>query len=314
MTGPRISVVVPVCNGERFLERSIRSVLSQTYNDFELLALDDGSTDKSLEILCSFDDPRIKIIRNDKNLGISRTRNRGLFEAKGFYIAPIDQDDMWDARRLERQFEIMDSDPRYVIVGSWIHLIDSKDTVFHPLKPPSKPDHIGKTIIYRNPFCHSAVLFKREYALAVGGYDSRYPYAEEYCLWLRLLQCGIGLNVEEFLTYYRIHPLQLSAKKLRLQHRSAKLCRLAMAKHYRIEETKLCYNLILPNMWANLIGARNTLGNEYFDWYYILTKAGEKKAANKMLCRSLMCSILSRKALKALRELICNYIRYYARR
>jgi glycosyltransferase involved in cell wall biosynthesis len=135
----RITVLMPVYNGEKYLREAIDSIFNQTFTDFEFLIVDDGSTDNSVEIINSYQNSRINLVKNDKNEGLVYTLNRGLSLAKGEYIARMDCDDISLPERLKKQIDFLDSNSEIAVVGTWIKVINEKEepqtTWQYPLKP-----------------------------------------------------------------------------------------------------------------------------------------------------------------------------------
>ncbi|MCP8319033.1 MAG: glycosyltransferase, partial [Candidatus Methylarchaceae archaeon HK01B] len=126
MKSPKITILMSVYNGEKYLREAIDSILNQTFKDFEFLIINDGSTDRTVEILRSYHDSRIKIITNEKNMGLTKSLNKGLKIARSEYVARMDADDISYPRRLEVQYEYMKKNPDVGIVGSWNDVIDDK--------------------------------------------------------------------------------------------------------------------------------------------------------------------------------------------
>jgi glycosyltransferase involved in cell wall biosynthesis len=218
ITKPKISVMMPVWNGERYIADAIASILSQTYTDFELLVLNDGSTDKTVEIVQSFNDPRIRIINNEKNQGTVLTRNNGLTHCRGEYVAMLDADDLAHPTRFQKQVDFLDSHPDFGIVGSWVDLIDANSK---PLgaswKIDFEPEETPILLLLHTCFSFSAVMLRKK-AIPSDGFRLGYIPAEDYEIWIRITDDGWkGYNLPELLTTYRIHPASLSKQKADLQ-------------------------------------------------------------------------------------------------
>ena len=209
---PKVSVVMPVYNGSKYLVEAIESILSQTFDDFEFLIIDDGSTDKSLEIIKSYEDPRIKVIQNPQNLGISASLNNGIYSAKGEYIARMDGDDISLPDRFQKQIKFLDSHPEVIIVGSYMNIIGS---LFNQkLRYPLSHDDIVNSMLTSNPMGHPSVMFRRLEVTQLGGYRSMKEWnngSEDYDLWLRMVGANYKLaNLPECLMDYRIHANSLT--------------------------------------------------------------------------------------------------------
>jgi glycosyltransferase involved in cell wall biosynthesis len=205
MKKPRISIVMPVYNSEKFVAESIQSLLDQTYGNFELMIVDDGSTDATGDIIAGFKDSRIKVLKNDKNRGIVYSRNRGLAEISGEYYAPFDSDDVASKDKFEKQVDFLDNHPEYALIGSWSRLMDEKGHLHHRhWKLDAKPEMIPSIMLFRNYFVHSSVLIRRQMMGKIR-YLPGYDIGEDYILLAQLAFKHPVYNYPEFLTNYRIH-------------------------------------------------------------------------------------------------------------
>lgn len=208
MNNPKISVVMPNYNCARFLRESIESVLAQTFSDFEFIIIDDGSTDDSWEIILdqAKKDNRIKVVRNEKNLKICETLNRGIDMAKGEYIARMDSDDTANPNWLETVFNFMEKpeNEEVGVCGANFFLIDENGKKIGEKKFPETDDDCRKSFWFRNPFGHNTVLIRKKCFLDFGGYDKNFIYAEDLELWMRFGQKYKFYNIQEYLVKYRI--------------------------------------------------------------------------------------------------------------
>ena len=215
---PKISVVIPVYNAALFLEAAVQSILEQTYSDFEVLAVDDGSTDDSLGILSelSSQDQRIKILRNRQNIGIAGSLNSALRIAKGRFIARMDADDISHKKRLELQHAEF-SDERLVLCGSNIlHVNKSLRPLFSTSHPTEDWD-IRCTSLFENPFAHSTVMMRAEVVAKACAYDVRYSTSQDYDLWIRVMRFGLVKNLKKCLVKARRHNQSISACRAEAQ-------------------------------------------------------------------------------------------------
>jgi len=221
---PKISVIMGVYNGSLYLRETIASVLSQSFTDFEFIIVDDYSSDDSLSIIESYDDPRIRLLKNKTNLGIAKTHNICLKIACGEYIANIDHDDVWcDPDKLKKQITFLDTHPNHVLVGTGIICIDQDNNELFRYLNAETDKEIRSLILHRNRFAHSSVVYKKNAAILAGGYPENYTYAEDYALWLTMGLIGKIHNLPSYSLKYRTHlqsagnksarrMLQLSAK------------------------------------------------------------------------------------------------------
>lgn len=210
---PQISVLMPVYNGERFIGKAVESILNQSFTDYELIIIDDGSTDTSINILELFRDSRIRLIRNESNWGLIKSRNRGISESRGKYVAFLDCDDIALRHRLEIQYEFLEENPGYDLVGSWIALIDDKGRLTGGFsRYEESADAIPSILLFDNYFAQSAVMAKRD-ILARELYRDEFPCAEDYDLFSRIASYAKTWNIPKALTLYREHGGGISKKR-----------------------------------------------------------------------------------------------------
>lgn len=205
---PKVSVVIPVYNVEKYVRQAIKSVLDQTFKDFEIVIIDDGSTDHTLKVIKSFKDKRIKVFKNPKNLGLVESINKGINESRGEYIARFDGDDICERERFKKQVEFLDNNPDYVIVGSQEQQINPKgEKLPSQYKVPQTDQEIRRIQYLWNFMIHPTVMMRKDVVVNVGGYRKFFKGgAEEYDLWLRMLRFGKFYNLKEKLIKKRIHP------------------------------------------------------------------------------------------------------------
>lgn len=231
---PKVTVLMPVYNGEKYLNDAIDSILGQTFQDFEFLIVNDGSTDNSVEIIKSYDDTRIRLFHNEKNLGVARTLNKGMELARGEYIARMDSDDISLPRRLKRQTDFMDSHPVIGACGAWFRRFgDLKSIVDRPL---TDPQQIRCGQLFNSRLGHPTVMMRlelfRRHALF---YDPDYKDAEDFELWMRALESFELANVGEVLLLYRVHSGQVSENSVDKQLEMAGTIRRIQLRRLGIE-------------------------------------------------------------------------------
>jgi hypothetical protein len=228
---PRVSVVMPVYNGETFLAEAVESVLGQTLRDLELVAVDDGSEDGSRAILERFvrADPRVRLIVNEQNLGISGALNRGWRAARAPYIARLDADDVAPLDRLRRQVEFLDAHPSVAVVGGTLISIDAHGRRISTRRFPTKDRAIQATLLRYNCLSHPSVTMRRSALEAVGGY--RYRRIEDYDLWLRLAERFELANLSEPMIFHRLHLDQQGV--VALERTARETCAVRAAAHRR---------------------------------------------------------------------------------
>jgi glycosyltransferase involved in cell wall biosynthesis len=213
MDKPKVSIVMPVFNGEAFLKQALLSILDQTFKNFELIIVDDASTDKTISILKNFKDKRAKIIRNKENLGVSKSLNLGIKEAEGEYIARFDADDICKPDRLKKQVEFLDSHPEYVLVSSGAELINASGKIIGKEDYPSEDKQLRLNLYKRNSFVHPAAMYRKKAFEKVGGYRNIFNGAEDYDLWFRLMRLGKAFNFKEPLIQRRFFSGVITQKR-----------------------------------------------------------------------------------------------------
>lgn len=207
---PRVTIFIPVFNGEPFLAEAIRSILVQSFSDFELLIIDDGSTDGSQTIVESFFDDRIRFLRNDINRGISFTRNRAIKEARGDYLAFLDADDIALPERLGTQVNYLDSNPQVVACGSQAMIIDDNgNETGESLRVPVDTNVIKCLLAFRNVFINSTMMIRLEVLKSTKGYYD--GLCEDYEIAVQLNRNHKLANIDEVLVKYRWHGNNTSA-------------------------------------------------------------------------------------------------------
>lgn len=232
---PKISIQMCTYNRAYFIDKAINSVLSQTFQDWELLILDDKSTDNTEEIISKYlDDPRIRYIKNEENLGITKNRNKALTLSQGEYIAVLDSDDYWiDNTKLERQINFLNKHPDYVLVGTNFIVVDKNNNEINTSRYIFKNLYIRNLLIIKNPFCHSSVLYRKREIIDEGAYDEDLPIWEDYDLWLKL---GIKYKLDKlkiYTTAYRVHDNQSNKEKMKVAKNTQKFIIDKYRKNYK---------------------------------------------------------------------------------
>jgi hypothetical protein len=206
-----VSVLMPVLNGGAFLRPAIDSVLAQRGPTFELLIVDDGSTDGSLELAEGIPDARVQVIRNARRAGLAAALNVGLARARGELIARLDADDVAHPARLERQVDFLRSHPRIALVGSRARLIDESGATIGMVERCREEVSVRWYCLFDNPFIHSSVMFRRaEVFGALGGYDESLRLCEDWALWARVLERHGACNLDEPLVDYRFSAASIT--------------------------------------------------------------------------------------------------------
>lgn len=278
---PTVSVLMSVYNGEPYLAAAVQSILDQTLADFELLIVDDGSTDASPIMLAEFEslDRRIRILRNNRNVGLSESLNRGLREARASFIARMDADDISDPRRFERQVAFLTDRPDVDVLGSWLQVFGGQ-TVW---ERPAGHHDLHALLCFETCFYHPTVMFRRERGARsrLGdaiAYDPAQTHAEDYGLWVRLaLDHGARFaNIEEPLVSYRIHPASVSRVHTSAQVQTAQAIRRSQLERLGLpatEETAEIHYLVSTQR----LGAERNFLERAEEWMARLREADDRR-------------------------------------
>ncbi|WDF53814.1 glycosyltransferase family 2 protein [Mucilaginibacter sp. KACC 22063] len=206
MSTPLITVLMPAYNAGSFMAEAISSILEQTFTDFELLIVNDGSTDDTEAIIKSFTDPRIVLI-NQSNGGVAAALNTGLKNARAAYIARFDADDICNPHRLAIQYHFMESHPEYGVIGSCTDYIDKQGNYVFTHEPAAFEDaEIRKVILKECLFIHSSVFYRKALVTDLGGYDENAHTFEDHLLWLKVIKHCKVCNLQENLITVRLSP------------------------------------------------------------------------------------------------------------
>ena len=214
MNTPRVTVLMSVHNGGRWLRAAIESVLAQTLRNFEFIILDDDSTDDSVAQIESFEDTRIRLIRLPENIGLTRSLNCGLHAARGEIIARQDSDDLSAPERLAEQFDFLDRHPEVAVVGAQARLIDGEGRSRGNRDLPTEAAAVRWLSLLENPVIHTATAFRtRIIREELGGYDESFPCCQDYDLWTRVMERHEVRNLGERLVQVREHGGSISATR-----------------------------------------------------------------------------------------------------
>jgi hypothetical protein len=212
-SSPRISIIMAVRDGARFLGLTLDSLRRQSLRDFELIAVDDGSQDATGAILDACHDFEIVKLRNETSLGLARSLNKGIAAARGAYIARQDADDLSYPERLTRQAAFMDSHPDVVLLGTAYDVIDQSGKRLETQRQPQDDRGIRWQMLFHNAFCHSSVMLRKSVLDNRGlSYDESLSFAQDYDFWSRLMRHGKAANLTEPLLALRQHESSMSAQ------------------------------------------------------------------------------------------------------
>lgn len=269
---PCISIIMPVYNGEKYLREAIESLLSQTFTDFELIIINDASQDGSEDIILSYKDHRIVYMKNEENLGVAKTLNRGIAVAQAEYIARHDSDDVSLPTRFEKQVQIMDVNPTIGLCGTWAQTLrmtaGEKSEKGAVLDVISQPEKIKVNLLFGNNFVHSSVLFRKSSLLNFPNpYNPEFSFAEDYDLWVRISRNWKVINIPEVLILYRLHDLQISNQKIEQQKEQAWLIQKKQIEALGIQlslDEELIHRYLAGFIWFDNNPVQVIAGGHYF--------------------------------------------------
>jgi glycosyltransferase involved in cell wall biosynthesis len=275
---PAVSVMMPVRNGEAWLGQGIASVLSQELADFELLIVDDGSSDRTPLVLEQFAraDARIRVIRQEPQ-GVVAALNCALAAARAPYLARLDADDRAMPERLGRQHAFMQAHSEIVLLGSGAEVIDQSGAVVDRLSPPTGGAELARILRRSNPFIHSTVMMRAAPVRELGGYRAAFLAAEDYDLWLRMAERGEIANLPDQLIQYRRHAANLSRLEAVRQSFSVRLAQRSAAGRRGPAGDPARELLSPPDWWAR--DAETSFFSGDVDFFRFLDSEGANREA-----------------------------------
>lgn len=274
-----VSVNMPVYNGERFLKQAIESILNQTYENWELIIINDCSTDNSLEIINRYNDPRIKIYSNETNKGIGFSRNKAIKHSSGKYIAILDCDDVMLENRLHEQVLFLEKKPAYKMVGSWVELINlNGESTGNSWQYTLNDELINTELFFNNYFTQSAIMVEKSVAENFL-YNERLAPAEDYMLWCQIAEKYAVHTIQKVLVKYRVHDTSISHTAKAVQNNAVKEIITYNLRRLQLEnlsknEIELHINLLISNKEYIIA---NKLSEQALLWLYKLKVQNEKK-------------------------------------
>jgi glycosyltransferase involved in cell wall biosynthesis len=304
---PTISVIMAVHNAQDYLQAAAQSILDQTFADFEFIIIDDGSTDRSPQILRELagSDPRIRV-ETRRNKGLTRSLNEAISLARGDFLARMDADDIAMPNRFAVQLEYLRLHPDVVLMGAGYQLIDGASRMLTTIIPPVDDQTLQEHALSgRTPICHPLAMMRREEVLHVGGYDESLLVAQDLDLWLKLGEVGKLGCVTDVLLKYRQHEHSVSEKKQLLQVQNMRLaCERACARRGIKREFKG------EAGWRPTSGrdSRHRFALQYGWWAF---NSGQRKTAISYGARALRAKPIN---LESWRLLLCSVIKPVPRR
>ena len=271
---PTITVLMAVYNGEKYLRPAIDSILSQTFQNFEFLIINDGSIDETVAIIESYCDSRIRLVHNTHNLGLVKSLNKGISLAKGEYIARMDADEVCLPERFEKQLKFLQENPTVGVCGTHARTIGDIKTEF---KYPIEHDHIRANLLFLCCIVHASVMMRKIVLLDNKlQYDEQFRHAEDYEFWVRLSKITRLANIPEYLLLHRMHKESIGSMNPTYQERIADKIRLIQLEALGIdlsdEELK-----IHRRLGTHRYKYRHWFVKDVCSWFVKLTTANNKK-------------------------------------
>jgi glycosyltransferase involved in cell wall biosynthesis len=263
---PAISVVMSVYNGQKYLRESIESILEQTCRNFEFIIINDGSVDSSREIVLSYDDRRIRLIDNEKNIGLTRSLNKAIGLSRCEYIARQDADDISLASRLEKQLTFMEDHPQVAVVGCFGRLFNADGIVGVAGNIKLSGERIKRCLMKKNLLMHGSVMMRKSLLATVGYYHEFFRYSQDYDLWLRLSEHFEFAILPEFLYQYRITADAISISRFMVQKEYADIARQLHTE--RLTEGTDSYDVFVHS-YPEGLPVRNEVAGEYEYYLYL---------------------------------------------
>lgn len=251
---PIVSVLLPVYNAEFFLNDSINSILNQTFKNFELIIINDGSSDRSEEIILSISDKRIKYIRNEKNLGLIETLNKGISLSSAKYLARMDNDDISMPERLEKQVCFLESNPEVGVLGTAFYNINKFGEIESSTTFPLSHPLLCWSLCFFSPIAHPTVMMRREVILDANGYNLEMLHCEDYDLWYRLSNKTRLANLPELLFKLRKHETNSSLIFSEVQLKNSIVISQKMISRLIENEISDC---LISKMWSKNIKSKD---------------------------------------------------------
>ena len=285
-----ITILMSVYNDEIFLEEAIRSILIQTFSNFEFIIIDDGSKDKSLRIIKNFKDKRISLLENNNNIGLSASLNKGMKLSKGKYIARMDADDISLPERLEKQYNFMERNPNIGILGTGYHLINKSGEGMGTYIYPDNPVEIHWKLLTGPVFPHPTVMLRKKVLIENNlSYNEEYLATQDYELWCRMIHYTEGSNLPQALIKYRNHDQSKSKtesdkqEQLRIKVSADSLVKNYQLPHITMEQTAII-GVIVNSDIRSL--KKTDLEKVYKIFFHVLSQFRKKVSSSRSLINS----------------------------
>ena len=212
---PLVSVLIPTYNSELYIKSTLESILNQTYRNLEIVVIDDASTDNTVEIVKKYNDERIKLFTNNKNLGISGNMNKGIKLSHGKYLAIMDADDWSYQYRIEEQVRVMEQKPTVVLCSGHMDICDENLKIKNTRTYPLSDEKIRRAMVKYDPISHPASIWRMSELLKTHLYSEKFPICRDYDLIVRISEFGKYANISKPLIKYRVRKDSETGKRIR---------------------------------------------------------------------------------------------------
>lgn len=262
MTQPLVSVIMPAYNAEKYIAEAIESVMNQTYNHYELIIINDNSSDQTQQVIDKYakSNPKIISLSNSENLKLSHTLNRGIKIAQGKYVARVDADDRSFPDRIEKQVVFMERNPEIGISGGTMEIIDEKGELIGERRYNLTDKNIRRKIFRYSPFCHPSVIIRKDVLELSGDYNSNFNPAEDYELYFRIGLHSKFANLRDKLIQYRVVTSSMTSSQLReMEFQTIKARRMNYQSYRATVLDRIYTNLLQVTVIFPFISAQNKL-------------------------------------------------------
>jgi glycosyltransferase involved in cell wall biosynthesis len=212
---PLVSVLIPTYNSELYIKETLESILNQTYKNLEIVVIDDASIDNTINIVKRYEDKRIRLFINDKNLGISKNMNKGIKLSHGKYLAIMDADDWSYPYRIEEEVKLMEENPKVVLCSGYMDICDENLNIKNRRTYPLTDEEIRRAIVRYDPISHPASMWRMSELLKTGLYSKNFPICRDYDLIVRISEFGKYQNIPKPLIKYRVRKDSETGKRIR---------------------------------------------------------------------------------------------------
>lgn len=313
---PLISVIMSNYNTpETYLRQAIESILGQTYKKIEFIIVDDCSSNNSLKIICDYCDDRIHLIKNENNIGITRSLNKALQASKGDFIARMDSDDISLPERFEKQVTFLQNHQDVIVCGTWAEIFgdgynDNKKKMLCNVIPPK--DEYSVILLFGNGYniIHPTAMFRHDYMIKNKiCYDERYRYAQDYKMWITCNHFGECAIVPEVLFKYRIHDKAISSNKVQEQRDCVYSI---IEEQLKILDIKLDKNNFIKHQ--GLIFSKKSYDEFYYKWLEkIINKNSKKHIYNQNVLEKLLYKKMAENAYNGIADTNCRFFDKFIR-